>query len=70
MLFEWDCKSLERRLRLLEQIEQQAAQLSQLAPIGRLDRLEILSADGRIVCQVRPDRRLFVRAARPKTEAA
>ena len=62
VLYEWDTKSLELRLRLLEQIEQQATQLSGLAPVGRFDRLEIITPDGRIVCQVQPDRRLFVRS--------
>jgi CheY-like chemotaxis protein len=61
VLYEWESKSLELRLRLLEQIEQQATQLSGLAPVGRFDRLEILTTEGRIVCQVQPDRRLFVR---------
>ena len=63
VLYEWESKSLELRLRLLEQIEQQATQLSSLAPVGRFDRLEIKTAEGRIVCQVQPDRRLFVRRA-------
>jgi CheY-like chemotaxis protein len=63
VLYAWESKSLELRLRLLEQIEQQATQLSGLAPVGRFDRLEILTAEGRIVCQVQPDRRLFVRRA-------
>ena len=63
VLYEWESKSLELRLRLLEQIEQQATQLNALAPLGRFDRVEILTAEGRIVCQVQPDRRLFVRRA-------
>jgi CheY-like chemotaxis protein len=63
VLYEWESKSLELRLRLLDQVEQQATQLSGLAPVGRFDRLEILTAEGRIVCQVQPDRRLFVRRA-------
>jgi hypothetical protein len=63
VLYEWQSKSLELRLRLLEQIEQQASQLSSLAPVGRFDRMEILTPEGRIVCQVQPDRRLFVRRA-------
>ena len=61
ILYEWESESLELRLRLLTQIEQQAAQVSSLAPVGRFDRLEILTAEGRIVCQVQPDRRLFLR---------
>ena len=63
VLYEWETKSLELRLRLLEQIEQQATQLGSLAPVGRFDRLEILTPEGRIVCQVQQDRRLFVRRA-------
>jgi CheY-like chemotaxis protein len=70
VLYQWDTKSLELRLRLLEQIEQQAAQLSNLAPVGRFDRLEIMTPDGRIVCQVHPDRRLFVRSSGTKAAAA
>jgi hypothetical protein len=62
VLYEWQSNSLELRLRLLEQIEQQATQLNSLARVGRFDRLEILTPEGRIVCQVQPDRRLFVRS--------
>ena len=68
VLHEWGGKSLELRLRLLEQIEQQAAQVGSLVSVGRFDRLEIQTPEGRIVCQVQPDRRLFVRTA--DTEAA
>jgi CheY-like chemotaxis protein len=70
VLYEWETKSLELRLRLLEQIEQQATQLSGLAPVGRFDRLEILTPEGRIVCQVQPDRRLFVRSAGTRAAVA
>ena len=70
VLHEWESKSLELRLRLLEQVEQQAAQLSSLASAGRFDRLEIFTSEGRIVCQVQPDRRLFVRSAGTQTGVA
>ncbi len=70
VLYEWETKSLELRLRLLEQIEQQATQLSGLAPVGRFDRLEILTPEGRVVCQVQPDRRLFVRSAGSRAAVA
>jgi CheY-like chemotaxis protein len=70
VLYDWESKSLELRLRLLEQIEQQATQLNGLAPLGRFDRLEILTPEGRIVCQVQPDRRLFVRRAGTAATAA
>ena len=70
VLYEWQSNSLELRLRLLEQIEQQAAQLNSLARVGRFDRLEILTPEGRIVCQVQPDRRLFVRSGRTRAAIA
>jgi CheY-like chemotaxis protein len=61
VLYEWETQSLELRLQLLDQVAQQATQLGSLIPVGRFDRLEIQTADGRIVCQVQADRRLFVR---------
>jgi len=70
VLCECESKSLELRLRLLEQIEQQAMQLTSLAPLGQFDRLEILTPEGRIVCQVQPARRLFVRRAGTAVAAA
>jgi hypothetical protein len=70
VLYELQCTALDDRLRLLEQVEQQATQLSSLAPLGRFDRMEILIGDGRVVCQVQPDRRLFVRSARSNAEIA
>jgi CheY-like chemotaxis protein len=69
VLHEWESKSLELRLRLLDQVEQQAAQLSSLASVGRFDRLEIFTPEGRIVCQVQPNRRLFVRSAGTQSPA-
>jgi CheY-like chemotaxis protein len=70
VLYDWQCNPLESRLRLLEQVETQAAELSASIPIGRFDRLEILTAEGRIVCQVQPDRRLFVRSSLAAPEPA
>ena len=62
VLFTWQCKSLERRLRLMDQVDQQAQQLRDIARLGRFDRLEIRSRQGRIICQLQSDRRLFVRS--------
>jgi CheY-like chemotaxis protein len=70
VLYEWECKSLERRLGLISQLEQHATQLSGLAPVGRFDRVEILARDGRIVCQIQPHRRLFVRSTETRTDVA
>jgi CheY-like chemotaxis protein len=67
VLYEWESNSLQLRLRLLDQVEQQALQVSSLASVGRFDRLEIVTPEGRIVCQVQPDRRLFVRSARTQS---
>jgi len=65
VLYEQGCKSLERRVRLLSQLEQQATQLSELLPMGRFERLEVRTADGRIVCKVETNMRLFVRSSLP-----
>ena len=62
VLYDWQCKSLERRLNLMQQLEEQALQLSSVAPVGRLERVEILSNEGRLLCQIHPDRKLFVRS--------
>ena len=63
VLYDWQCKSLERRLNLLAQVEEQAQQLGNVAPVGRLERLEIITTEDRMVCQILPDRRLFVRSS-------
>ena len=49
-------------MRLMDQVDQQAQQLQNIVKQGRFDRIEILSRLGRIICQVLPDRRLFVRS--------
>jgi hypothetical protein len=68
VLYEWECKSLEGRVRLLEQVEQQAAEVSNLAAVGRFDRLEIMTRDGRFVCQVQPHMRLLVHSVASQGE--
>jgi CheY-like chemotaxis protein len=63
VLFEQGCKSLEPRVRLLSQVEQQASQLGELMPMGRFEGLEVETTDGRIVCKVQTDMRVFVRSS-------
>lgn len=63
VLYSWQCQSPEARLSLLDQIETQAAQISSAAPVGCLDRLEIHTGGEKIICQIRPDRRLYVRSS-------
>jgi CheY-like chemotaxis protein len=70
VLYEWKCQSLQKRMQLLAQIEYQAGFLSGAAPVGRFDRLELVTTDGRIVCQIQPDRRLVVRSRKYKLKAA
>lgn len=67
VLYQQGGSSLERAVRLLDQIEQQGVQLSGLAPTGRFDRLEMILPDGRAVCQIQPHMRLLVRSARVET---
>jgi hypothetical protein len=69
VLYQSGCENVESRAKLLEQVEQQAAQLSSIGRVGRFDRLEVLTSDGRIVCQVQPNRRVFVRSSSPGERA-
>ncbi len=62
VLYEWQTKSLENRLRLLEHVEEQATQVNSVVRVGRFDRLEMLTPEGRMVCQVLPGWRLLVRS--------
>jgi hypothetical protein len=62
-LYDWNVGSLQSRLALLAQVEQQAVDLGGLLPLGRFDRLEVRHEGDRIVCQVQPHMRLFVRSA-------
>jgi CheY-like chemotaxis protein len=69
VLYESGCENVESRAKLLEQVEQQAAQLSNIARVGRFDRLEVITNNGRIICQVQPNRRVFVRSLSPDAQA-
>lgn len=66
VLYQWQCPFPEQRLELIAQIARQAEQLGGLIPAGRFERAEILTKDGRIVCQVQSHRQLLVRSSRPK----
>ena len=63
VLYEWECNSLEARLKLFAEVEAQGKQLSARARAGMFDRVEIHTSGERIVCQVQPHRRLFLRSA-------
>lgn len=64
LLFEAGCKSVDERLVLLRGLADQAFTLSGLLNIGSFDRLEAQNAEGRVVCQVRADRLLFVQSTK------
>lgn len=70
VVYDWECKSIEQRLTLLQQIEQAAVKLCGLGPVGRFERLEVTTAEGRTICQIQPHRRLLVRSAPNAPEAA
>ena len=67
VLYEWGCPALEHRLGLMKLLEQQATQLGGLGPVGRFDRVEVIVPEGRLVCQIQPDRRLLVRSTQTRT---
>lgn len=69
VLYEWGCKKVDGRLKLLQQVEEQARQVSDSMKVGLFDRLEIITPRGRIVCQTQPQRRVFVRSTRGKTQS-
>lgn len=64
VLYAWECRSTERCQALFDFVNQQATELSQTPGVGRFDRVEIATPEGRQVCQVQTDRRLFVRTTR------
>jgi CheY-like chemotaxis protein len=64
VLYEWQCKDADTRLKLFGNLSQRAQILAQLLPLGRFDRLEISNGPMRAVAQLAPDRMLFVRVAR------
>lgn len=69
VLYEWQCRDLEPRMKLLGLLSQKAGQLSQMFPLGRFDRLELLGPAGRVVVQLNQDRKLFLRCSQAPSES-
>lgn len=67
-LFEFGCADHGNRQRLLDHVEQQAATISKIIPVGPFERLEVVTAEGRMVCKIQTDQRLFVYRAKPVVE--
>jgi hypothetical protein len=63
ILYQWQCDMPEQRLWLVDEVMQQANELSGAASVGRFDRLEVQTPQGRVVCQARAHRRLWVRSS-------
>lgn len=63
VLHDWQCKSPDQRLALLELAGLHGAQIAAAGMFGRFERLEIRSKEDRSICHVRLDRRLFVRSS-------
>lgn len=62
VLYAWQCRDIESRMKLLRWVEQKAEQMAQRLPLGLLDRLEIEGPTGRVVTQFQADRTLWVRS--------
>ena len=63
VLYVWQCRDVNTRVKLLQHIAQQTARFGQLLPLGTFDRLEIQLAIGRVVAQTKSDRMILVRTA-------
>jgi CheY-like chemotaxis protein len=68
-LYEFGCADSSNRQRLLDHVEQQAALISKIIPVGPFDRLEAVTPEGRLICKIQTDHRLFVYRAKPAAEA-
>jgi CheY-like chemotaxis protein len=69
VLYDWQCNPLDKRLRLLQQIELLASAMANIAS-GRFNRLEIQTPEGRVVCGLQFDMRVFVRTTTTRSAAA
>lgn len=63
VLHDWQCPSPEQRLVLMQELEGLAGQIAGVAPLGRFDRVELFTAKDRLLVQVHPGHRLFLRNA-------
>jgi CheY-like chemotaxis protein len=67
-LFDFGCADHGNRQRLLDHVEQQAASISKIIPVGPFERLEVVTSEGRLICKIQTDHRLFVYRAKPVVE--
>lgn len=63
LLYEWQSKTVDHRIQLLELLSNIATSLARTPMLQRGDRIEVESPQDRAVLLIEPDRRLFVRAA-------
>jgi CheY-like chemotaxis protein len=70
IVYQWKCAATGDRISFLEFLSQKSSQLSEGLNLGMFDRLEMEGERHRIVAQVKPDRGLFVRAAKGQAGSA
>ena len=68
VLYEWQCRDANKRVRFLEFVSQKARQLGQGLPLGEFERLEIQGTDSRVLAQIQKDRAMLVRSSQAATE--
>lgn len=62
VVYAWQCGDIEARLKLIKFIQQKAGQLSDGLTLGPLRQLEVEAPEGRLIAQLRPDRKLWIRS--------
>jgi CheY-like chemotaxis protein len=63
VVYAWQCRDIEARLKLIKFIQQKAGQLSESLALGPLRQLEAEAPQGRLIAQMRPDHKLWIRSS-------
>lgn len=69
VLYEWQCRDVEGRLKLLDALGQWAEQLAGALSLGRFDRMEALGPQGRVVTQIGSGQKVLLRCSRAPASA-
>jgi CheY-like chemotaxis protein len=64
VLYEWQCRNVEARLKLFQQLAAAAERISKLGGFGKFIRCEALAPPERLIVQIKSDRHLLVRCRR------
>jgi hypothetical protein len=63
VLHEWQCSTVEPRMKFIEAARDRSERLSQHLPLGPVDRLEFQAADGRLLTRFYEDGAILMRSA-------